>query len=394
MKKLLAAVSLLLCLVVVPRPAHAQITYFIIENLLGGANGPYNFGPTPQFCNFATVFGWNQIETGDGTYTWTNMDYAQTAAEAAGCQWVSYIVAGQYTPTWLWSDDSSSEFISCTGALNVPVPWNATFQTKWEGFASAFATRYKSDKHIIGLGLLGINTNFPSIKFPAATSGGTCATTTDATNWGACNSGPDAQGKGCQGTGDANYTIALVESTMTTLGNYMLNNINSQFAATPKPWLVIAPQAGANYPLVAGQGTASAQRAALFTTAGINWGGASASSLSTQIEFESDGLACTGPNLASCFVDSAVSTPGATYFVPQTYQESAPYSNAGAYCTGFGTPNYQCTGSGTGNAGNEVNVAIGAVENTLYANRIEIYHNDELNVTNGPQLTVNGAGVQ
>jgi len=101
--------------------------------------------PNTSGVTFRT--SWADIEPGDGSFDFSKLDTVFAGAEKGG-KWVELIlIPGFGTPAWAMQGVQGGLFAIPYGpgngkVLPLPVPWDATYQSRWAAFLKAVAARY------------------------------------------------------------------------------------------------------------------------------------------------------------------------------------------------------------------------------------------------------------
>jgi hypothetical protein len=129
--------------------------------------GIYALGPGSNLASIITLtyvdgaslrFNWTAIEPGDGTYNWSSLDKNLTTVANAHKHAQILLMVGQQTPCWLRNDGASVyadyatfdsncraypsekfQAADASGKSVVPLPWNATYESKLGAFITALA---------------------------------------------------------------------------------------------------------------------------------------------------------------------------------------------------------------------------------------------------------------
>jgi hypothetical protein len=121
---------------------------------------------------------WNQVETGDGVYSWNYLDTQINNVAAAGKKVAVEVVPGVTTPGWVYIDGAQSfTFIDpTTGQVDkIPIPWDSVYLTKWEAFVQALGQRYAGQAALSHVKITGVNTTTGETFLPS--------TSLDVKNW-------------------------------------------------------------------------------------------------------------------------------------------------------------------------------------------------------------------
>lgn len=113
-------------------------------------------GKTPV-DGLALRMPWDKLEPTEGVIDWTLVDAASTLATAAGVKKLSLsVTAGIFTPTWVYDAGALSFMGTAYGRLReAPVPWDATYLSKWTAFVALWGSQRAG--HFTNVKLTGIN---------------------------------------------------------------------------------------------------------------------------------------------------------------------------------------------------------------------------------------------
>jgi hypothetical protein len=85
---------------------------------------------------------WNKVEGVKGQFDWSFLDEGVALAKVSNKKISITIIAGIYSPAWVYTDGAAQFAITHVGVM--PSPWDPVFQADWAAFISAFAQRYDS----------------------------------------------------------------------------------------------------------------------------------------------------------------------------------------------------------------------------------------------------------
>jgi acid phosphatase len=173
----------------------------------GTINGIYDLGKTdssafassvlanPSVDGLAIRASWSTVEPSDGTYDWSNIDNAIAMARASGKKVSISIAAGIRTPSWLYAEGAKHfSFVwdkawgpTYCSVVEVPLPWDTTFQKKWAEFVAAFGARYDRNAIVAFVKLTGLNSKTEEVSLPhsidESINHGQCTGYNDVANW-------------------------------------------------------------------------------------------------------------------------------------------------------------------------------------------------------------------
>lgn len=171
-----------------------------------GINGVYALG-SPNSSSFSSAIlsnpsvdglalreNWDFIESTKGTFNWSHVDAAIALAASHGKKVSISVAAGIHTPTWLYGEgvqpfsyiwDQNFGPPICS-TVRIPVPWDETYLTEWEGFLQQFAARYATNPTVALVKVSGINGNTAETFLPHSVNAsikGQCQSLNDVQDW-------------------------------------------------------------------------------------------------------------------------------------------------------------------------------------------------------------------
>jgi hypothetical protein len=122
-------------------------------------------------------FNWNNLETQENVYTWTVIDSVLKQAAASGKVVTLAVMAGNNTPTWVYTDGAQTfKFLwdrpttspAVCSVQSIPVPWDPVFTAKWQTFVAALGARYAGNPTLVSVLMYGINFRSVETSLPEA----------------------------------------------------------------------------------------------------------------------------------------------------------------------------------------------------------------------------------
>ena len=106
---------------------------------------------------------------GPGSYTWTNINHAQTAADKNHKAWAISFDASQ-APAWIYGSTGNvapfnlyDSTTPCTqDGQQIPAPWDNNFQSIWSALAQKAAARYGNDPYLAYITFSGLGQSVES----------------------------------------------------------------------------------------------------------------------------------------------------------------------------------------------------------------------------------------
>ena len=109
---------------------------------------------------------WKDIETSDNVYNWALIDNQITAAQSYGKKISLAVGGGLNSPGWLYSLGVQSISYTVPFSGTIPIPWDATFLTKWTEFITELGNRYANDTTIQLVYMTNSSTNGFEMQLP------------------------------------------------------------------------------------------------------------------------------------------------------------------------------------------------------------------------------------
>src|SRR3989304_5631678 len=111
-------------------------------------------------------FGWDLVEPNDGQYYWNIVDKAITEAKRHNKKVMLRFTAGIHTPEWVYKagarkfvfsneDVWNTEGYKNRPSMDMPLPWDPVFLTKWERFIKEAGKRYNKHPQVFSIQMTG-----------------------------------------------------------------------------------------------------------------------------------------------------------------------------------------------------------------------------------------------
>lgn len=121
---------------------------------------------------------WEDIETSPGVYDWSLIDGQIQAAQSYGIKISLAVVNGLVAPDWLSAMGTQMfDYTFHKSQESIPVPWDATFQSRWTQFIADFGARYSTEDTISLVYITTSSSNGFEMQLPRSP--------TDVANWNA-----------------------------------------------------------------------------------------------------------------------------------------------------------------------------------------------------------------
>lgn len=119
---------------------------------------------------------WEDIETSPGVYDWSLIDGQIQAAQSYGIKISLAVVNGLVAPDWLPAMGTQMfDYTFHKSQESIPVPWDATFQSRWTQFIADFGARYANEDTISLVYVTNSSSNGFEMQLPRSP--------TDTINW-------------------------------------------------------------------------------------------------------------------------------------------------------------------------------------------------------------------
>jgi len=121
---------------------------------------------------------WEDIETSPGVYDWSLIDGQIQAAQSYGIKISLAVVNGLVAPDWLSAMGTQMfDYTFHKSQESIPVPWDATFQSRWNQFIADLGARYNTEDTISLVYITTSSSNGFEMQLPRSP--------TDIANWNA-----------------------------------------------------------------------------------------------------------------------------------------------------------------------------------------------------------------
>ena len=88
---------------------------------------------------------WSEIQPSSSTFQWSTIDAVLNLGTLHGKTIGMSVAAGIPTPQWVYDAGATRYQLQDGSGLSMPIPWDATFQTKWFAFVRAMGQRYDAN---------------------------------------------------------------------------------------------------------------------------------------------------------------------------------------------------------------------------------------------------------
>jgi Beta-galactosidase len=140
---------------------------FKIFSLLSPDKDPTSEIPglrNPLVDGLSWRFRWATVEPREGQYNWELIDRAIEGTTKAGKKVMLRVVAGINAPEWVYQS-GAKPFDFCSTDLvhpgnhprdlQMPIPWDSVYLTKWEKFIEVFGSRYNGRPELYSIQMTG-----------------------------------------------------------------------------------------------------------------------------------------------------------------------------------------------------------------------------------------------
>lgn len=164
--------------------------YALIQNL---KSIPSSVLSNSNVDGVALYLAWYNVEQkGDNVYKWSYLDNQIAAARNAGKKVSLSIMAGTWTPDWVYGKGAQSfTYVDKKSSTQhkIPVPWDTVYLKYFTEFLKAVGARYGNNPAISDIKITGVNPNTQETALPRSTgqkvtsNGQTWYTTNDVQHW-------------------------------------------------------------------------------------------------------------------------------------------------------------------------------------------------------------------
>jgi hypothetical protein len=88
---------------------------------------------------------WSDIQPSSSTFQWSAIDVVLNLGTQHGKSIGMSVAAGIVTPQWVYNAGATKYQLQDDSGLSMPIPWDATFQTKWFAFVRTMGQRYDAN---------------------------------------------------------------------------------------------------------------------------------------------------------------------------------------------------------------------------------------------------------
>lgn len=103
---------------------------------------------------------WSKVQPAPGQFDWSFIDSQVQAASAGGKKVMLVVLPGAFTPPWALQGVQAAQFVVDYGFMQgqtvpLPVPWDATYLTRWFSFVQALGKRYDANPAVVNVAAAG-----------------------------------------------------------------------------------------------------------------------------------------------------------------------------------------------------------------------------------------------
>jgi hypothetical protein len=159
-------------------PPPAGSTAALSYALMDAGDGASAFN---TFLALSTVDGiairtsWQSLEPTKGSFDWSAIDAAVSAATTYGKKITLHVLASAYAspPSWVYTDGAQSyTYATPTGTTKTdPVPWDSIFLARWETFVSALASHLTASGGLARIQYVSVAVPVPEMSLVGCTNG-------------------------------------------------------------------------------------------------------------------------------------------------------------------------------------------------------------------------------
>lgn len=123
----------------------------------------------------AVRLSWHQLQTQEPNPTWTRIDNAFAAAQAAGKKVTLHILSSLYgtTPTWVYNTGAASYNYNLPGGglKKDPLPWDSVYLARWTTFLHELSVHLEENGYLSDLAYISVASPVPEMSLPACANG-------------------------------------------------------------------------------------------------------------------------------------------------------------------------------------------------------------------------------
>ena len=142
-----------------------------------------------QVDGIAVRTSWQILAPSRGSYDWTTVDAAVSAATSSGKKFGLHVLSSVFAapPTWVVSEGAQTySYPSPAGAtVTDALPWDSTYLSEWSTFVSALSSHLQASGGMARLQYVSVSVPAPEMSLPGCFNGlmGTSGTSYDRTKY-------------------------------------------------------------------------------------------------------------------------------------------------------------------------------------------------------------------
>jgi hypothetical protein len=99
---------------------------------------------------------WSNVQPTPDRFDWSFIDSQVQAAAASGKKVILVVLPGAFTPQWALQGVPTAQFVVDYGfiqgtTVTLPMPWDATYLSRWFAFVKALGQRYDSNASVVNV---------------------------------------------------------------------------------------------------------------------------------------------------------------------------------------------------------------------------------------------------
>jgi hypothetical protein len=107
---------------------------------------------------------WSDIRPSSSTFQWSAIDVLLNLGTQHGKSIGMSVAAGVVTPPWVYNVGATKYQLQDGSGLSMPIPWDATFQTKWFAFVRAMGQRYDANSALGYIVISGLGQHVETVS--------------------------------------------------------------------------------------------------------------------------------------------------------------------------------------------------------------------------------------
>jgi hypothetical protein len=158
-----------------PAPSAAAAQAFALMDAGDGAAAFNLYAALGTVDGIAVRTSWQTLAPARGSYDWTLVDAAASAAASRGKKFGLHVLSSVYAPApaWVIAEGAQTYSYQIPGgaAVSDPVPWDSTYLAEWAVFMSAMSAHLQSTGGIARLQYVSVSAPVPEMSLAGCANG-------------------------------------------------------------------------------------------------------------------------------------------------------------------------------------------------------------------------------